>query len=238
MSNFLRNTMIKQAVGFATFKELPITIENVARFLPGPHADPELKGAGGTLLIEQADFELDATDLEPWQASKPAPVAAELPEGEKLVGTVAALPAPAPVKKLSRPERFALASDLAVQLEHQRVDLRVELETANRNELDALRERNEIAHAFAAGFGAPQTQEQLLREHIASENEYRRKVAAGEIPARRHYTGGPSAVDKFAAATRGGNPAWAGGGFRRGAYSPSQAARLRFQVPPKPPSQR
>jgi len=236
MSNALRVNMVRQAVANATFKELPITVENVQRFLPGPHADAELKGIGGVPLIEQAAFELDQFDLEPWQASEPAPMAAELPDGEH-VETVAALPAPAPTKMLSRPERFAIASELAVQLEQERVDLRVEFEISNRNELAALHERDRIAHAFAQGFGPPQTPEQLIREHIASENEHRRKVAAGEIPAHRRARG-PSMVDRFAAAQRGGNPAFSGNSFRRGAFSLAQAARLGFKVPPKLPSQR
>ena len=175
MTNPLRTNMIRQAVGIATFKELPITVENVSRFLPGPHADPELKGAGGALLIEQADFELDATRS--WSHGRRANPHPLRPSFRKASTSrpVAALPAPAPEKKLSRPERFALASDFAVQLEHQRVDLRVELETANRNELDALRERNEIAHAFARVLAHRMTQEQLIRQHIAAKMRHAAK---------------------------------------------------------------
>jgi hypothetical protein len=234
MTNPLRRRMVQQSVANATYHNLPITVENVRRYLPGPNADKELKGVGGVPLREQPDFELDATDLEPWVATEPAPVTAEPEDAPVTEPPLVALPAPAP--RLNRQQQWAAASAKLVALDAERADLRVELEIAHRDELTARRERDQIAHAFMKGFGPPMTPNDLIRQHLASEADTRRKVAAGEIPPRRRSSG-PSMIDRFAAVQRGGNPGFAGNGFRRGAYSSARAAALGFQVP-KLPSQR
>ncbi len=67
------------------------------------------------------------------------------------------------------------------------------------------------------------------KDHIRGENERRAARAAGLLP-RQSYKGGPSVVDRTAAAYAGGN-ARAGGGvaYRRGGVSLAQAAALNAQ---------
>jgi len=232
--NLLRETMVRQAVANATFKQLPITIENVRRFLPGPNADKHLKGGGGVPLCELQDFELDVIDLKPWrddpleiEDSRPAEHPLNLAEVRPAEHT--------PDSGQARPEesrevRFARASERAVKLEQERAELRIELDLANKAELEARNERDKIAHQFVRGFGKPMTQAELIRQHIESEQATRQAIAEGRLPGgRRRSTVGPSMLDKFAAAQRGGRPGFAGRGYSRGGFP----ASMRGQMAPR-----
>lgn len=63
-----------------------------------------------------------------------------------------------------------------------------------------------------------QTQSDLIRQHIESENEQRRLRAEGKLPQRGGHRRLGSEIDRFAFATRAmGRGAGGGGAFRRGA---------------------
>lgn len=68
--------------------------------------------------------------------------------------------------------------------------------------------------------------EGLIREHIANENRLRaERVASGQSRVTGHP--GPSEIDRFAFYTKqSGRRAGGGGSFRRGGYTPSEAARI------------
>jgi hypothetical protein len=228
MTNVLREQMTKRAVAKTQAQKLEITIRNVSMFLPGPLAfDPELKA--------QEPFELDDDDLKPWVA---APTifsetrSAPLPEPE-----VIEKPTPAPVLKPAA-VRFAKLQEHAHELEIERNDLRYALDAAIRDELNAHHDLERVARSFVAGFARPTTPDELLKAHAESEAETRRKVANGELPARRRIdTTGPSRLDKFMAAQRGGNPAFAGRGYARGGL-PVSRRLMPFGGAPKLPSER
>ena len=123
-----------------------------------------------------------------------------------------------PKKPVEPPHiRYSQLEALSLDLEHERADLRVSLDTAIRDELTARLELDRIARSFMQGFGRPQTPDELLKAHAASEAETRRKIAAGELPGRRHSPVGPSVLDQYAAAQRGGRAGFAGRGYTRGA---------------------
>lgn len=232
--NILRENMVRQAVAMATFKNLSITVDNVKTFLPGPDAIPTIKGVGGQLLSEMPSFELEETDIAPWQA-EPMEIEDNRPadyfDPPSIAVTEVRPPEP------PREQRYADTSAKLVELEQERAELRIELDLAHKAELVARNERDSVAHAFVRGFGPPQSQQQLIREYIASENAYRQAVKEGRIPGRRPNAVGGSMVDKFAAAQRGGNPAFAGRGYARGA-KPASARVMPGVVPAKLPSQR
>lgn len=221
MTNPLRQQMVSRAVQQAQNGKLEINLRNVAMFLPGPTAfDEKLK--------TQVDFELDADDLAPYLPG-PTPVVETPSLAERLRDVELEFVPPTP------PVSYQELEQKMLELERERVDLRFAHDTAIRDELNARHELEQVARAFMNGI-ATTTPDQLLKQHAASENERRRKIAAGEIPApRRHDTTGPSVLDKYAAAQRGGRAGFAGQGYRRGAYGAAQRGQY---VKPKLPSER
>jgi hypothetical protein len=230
MSNPLRDQMVRRAVTRTQHESEEVTIENVRKYLPGPHAGYDAK------LREQEDFLLDADDLAPYL---PAP--AEPVEPEPVKDASGHDPQPVePPKPVEPPQvRYVRLDAKAIELEHERANLRVTYDVAIRDELAARLELDKIARTFMAGFGAPMTPDQLLKQHAASEAETRRKIAAGELPGRRAHQVGPSVLDKYAAAQRGGAPGFAGRGYARGGQSVSKRI-MPFGIAerPKLPSER
>jgi hypothetical protein len=220
--NALRNQMVQRAVAQARDGKLPLTVRNVAMFLPGPTAyDAKLKA--------MPSFELDADDLRPF-----LPLSAETLE--KLRDVELVLPDRPPVKDVVVHDPQRLANAL-LELERERNDLKFQHQTAIRDEVIARNDLDQIARAFLAGFAKPQSPDELLKDHARSEAERRRQIAAGEIkPAQRVSTVGPSVLDRFAAAQRGGNAGFAGQGYRRGAFS--SAHKGQTVARPKVPSER
>ena len=229
MTNPLRQQMVARAVQQAQNGNLEITLRNVSMFLPGPTAfDAELK--------EQVDFELDADDIAPYL---PAPTPEPVSLADRLADVEIEYVAPTPVE--SPAVRYQKLEHRSLELERERAELRVVYDVAIRDELNARHELDRVARAFMTGFGKPQTPDELLKQHAASEAERRRKIAAGELPApRRQSTVGPSVLDRFAYATGGANGRRVGPngeqvyGFRRGGQRPN--AELARQA--KLPSQR
>jgi len=197
--------MVARAVQQAQNGNLEISLRNVAMFLPGPTAfNPELRA--------QADFELDADDLAPYMpAPTPEPV---MTLAERLTDVEIEYVEPTPVE--SPVVRFQKLEQRSLELERERHDLRFTYDTAIRDELNARNELNSVARAFMQGF-ATTTPDQLLKQYAASEAEKRRKIASGELVVHRPNTTGGSALDRYMAAQRGGNPAFAGRGYARGA---------------------
>jgi hypothetical protein len=219
MTNPLRQQMVARAVQQTQNGKMAITLRNVAMFLPGPTGfDPKLKA--------QVDFELDAEDLAPYL---PAPTpAVETPSlAERLADVEIEFVPPTPVEP---PEvRYQRLQNRMLELERERVDLRFTYDTAIRDEINARNELDKIARVFMNGF-VRISPDELLKQHAASEAETRRKIAAGEIPKpHRVNTVGPSALDRYMAAQRGGNPGFAGRGYARGA----QPANKRLMFDPK-----
>lgn len=198
--NVLREQMVRRAVTRTQHESQggAVTVENVRRYLPGPFADdPKLKAL--------EDFGLDAGDIAPYLPSPVEPV-----EVEPVKDAVSHDPQPEPLT-------YEQLDSVGLELEHKRVDLRFTYDTAIKDELAARIELDQVARAFMQGFGKPMTPDELLKAHAASEAETRRKIASGELPARRRPTVGPSTLDKFMAAQRGGAPGFAGRGYSRGA---------------------
>ena len=222
--NALRAQMVNRAVTQARDGKLPLTIRNVAMFLPGPTA----YSAENKAL---PDFLLDAEDLAPFL---PPTISAE--NLERLKDVELELPAgpTIPVVVESPQVRYQKLEALSLDLERERNDLKFQHQTAIRDEVVARNELDQIARAFLAGMGKPQTHDELLREHARSEAERRRAIAAGEIPAPRARvsTVGPSVVDRFAAAQRGGRAGFAGRAYARGALSNHEAARQGYMTVP------
>jgi hypothetical protein len=221
--NALRAQMVNRAVTQARDGKLPITVRNVSMFLPGPTA----YSAENKAL---PDFLLDAEDLAPFL---PPTISAETLDRFKDVELVHVEPTPAPVVE-SPQVRYQKLEALSLDLERERNDLKFQHQTAIRDEVVARNELDQIARAFLAGMGKPQTHDELLREHARSEAERRRAIAAGEIPAPRARvsTVGPSVVDRFAAAQRGGRAGFAGRAYARGALSNHEAARQGYMTVP------
>lgn len=191
--NALRAQMVARAVKQAQDGKLPLTIRNVAMFLPGPSAyDAKLKA--------MPSFELDADDLHPFQ---PPIISAENLEQLKDVELVHVEPkAVAPVE--SPQVRYQKLEALSLDLERERNDLKFTHQTAIRDEVIARNELDQIARAFLANMGKPQSPDELLKDHARSEAERRRAIAAGEIQPIQHVsTVGPSKLDRFAYATGG-----------------------------------
>jgi hypothetical protein len=94
----------------------------------------------------------------------------------------------------------------------------------------ALKEfQNEFAHV---------TPEQLVRQHIASENELRRQVAAGEIEPAAPPRKANSVIDQMSGRGSSADRSY-GSGYRRGAVSLEQLGHMRAQAArAKLPSQR
>src|ERR1700692_2509434 len=168
--NALRAQMVTRAVAQAQDGKLPLTVRNVAMFLPGPTAyDAKLKA--------MPDFELDADDLRPFQ---PPTISAETLD--RLKDAEHELPGQqgvAPVE--SQAVRYAQLEALSLDLERERNDLKFTHQTAIRDEVIARNELDQIARAFLANIGRPQTPDELLKDHARSEAERRPAVAAGGI---------------------------------------------------------
>jgi hypothetical protein len=210
--NALRAQMVTRAVAQAQDGKLALTVRNVAMFLPGPTAyDAKLKA--------MPDFELDADDLRPFQ---PPTISAETLD--RLKDAEHELPEPqvvAPVE--SQAVRYAKLEALSLDLERERNDLKFTHQTAIRDEVIAHNELDQIARAFLANMGRPQTPDELLKDHARSEAERRRQIAAGEIqPTNKVHTPGPSVLDRFAYAQRGGRAGFAGRGYARGGLPASR----------------
>jgi hypothetical protein len=220
MTNILRDQMVRRAVQKAQNGKFDINIRNVAMFLPGPTAND-------AKLREQEDFALDADDLRPW-LPVPGPEPGSLAERLKDVEIEYVEPNPS-----ERPAvRYAALEAKAIELEQERADLRVTFDVAIRDELNARHELDSVARAFMNGFAAPMTPDQLLKQHAASEAETRAKIARGELPGRRAQPVGPSVLDRFMAAQRGGNPGFAGRAYARGA-SPVSKRLMPFARTPQ-----
>lgn len=214
--NALRAQMISRAVTQARDGKLPLTVRNVAMFLPGPTAyDAKLKA--------MPDFELDGDDLRPFQ---PLVISAE--NLERLKDAEIELPDPPKVVTESPQVRYQNLEALSLDLERERSDLKFSHQTAIRDEVMARNELDQIARAFLAGYAKPQTPSELLKDHARSEAERRRAIAAGEVQPIQHVsTVGPSKLDRYAYATGGargrrsgpnGEPLY---GFRRGGERPN-----------------
>jgi len=233
MTNVIRENMVRASVARATYQNEAITIENCRKYLPGPHAIAHLKGPTGKLLCQEPDFELDEIDLAPWQ---PEPMEIE---GERTADESAPDGDTAPPEtraELPREVRYAQASEKLVALEQERAELRIELDLARKAELAARHERDRVAQAFVAGFGPPISPAELIRQHIKSEMQTRQDIKDGKLPGRRVNPVGGSMVDRYASAQRGGNPAFAGRGYARGAFPASRRGGMVER--PKLPSQR
>jgi hypothetical protein len=224
--NALRAQMVARAVAQARDGKLPLTVRNVAMFLPGPTVYSAEHKA-------MADFELEAEDLRSFMP--PPTISAEALEQLRDVELV--LP-DQPAEVVTPPAvRFEQLDQRALELEGERNDLKFQHQTAIRDEIEARNALDKIARAFLAGFGKPQTPDELLKDHARGEAERRRQIAAGEIrPAQRVSTVGPSVLDRFAAAQRGGHAGFAGQGYRRGAYSSAHKGQI--VAPPRLPSER
>jgi hypothetical protein len=113
----------------------------------------------------------------------------------------------------------ALPPPLSV-LEAQRRLVEVQLRCARATDRQR-KARGNVALALAAFQKATmqtQTQEQLIRQHIESENQLRADRVAGKIPQRGGQRRLGSAIDAFAYYTRAtGRSAGGGAAFRRGA---------------------
>ncbi len=234
MTNPIRTRMVARAVQQTQNGKMAITVRNVSMFLPGPSAfDPKLKA--------MESFELDEQDLSPYL---PAPTPDPGSLADRLADVEIEYVEPAPVE--SPGVRYQKLELRSLELERERADLRVTYDVAIRDELNARNELDRIARAFMQGFGAPITPDQLLKAHATTEAETRAKIAAGELPGRRRVdTTGPSVLDKFAAAQRGGRPGFAGRGYARGGQPVSKrimpgvvAPRLGPSERPKLPSER
>ena len=203
MANALRAQMVAAAVSKAHVGNLDITIRNVSMFLPGPSAyDAALK--------EQPPFELDDDDLAPYlpQAVPPEPPT-RIEEPQPVLPEPGEQPEPPQV-------RVAKLEQHRLDLERQRVELRFAHDTAVREELAARNNLDNIARAFLAGYAPPVSHDQLLRQHAATEAQRRQDIADGKLPGRRAPTVGPSALDRYAAAQRGGGVGFAHRGYTRG----------------------
>jgi hypothetical protein len=218
-TNALRAQMVARAVSQARDGKLPITVRNVAMFLPGPSAYSAEHKA-------MPDFELDGDDLRTFLPIAPDVLA-------KLRDVELVLPdAPAEVAPQVTYEQLDAK---LLELERERVDLKFQHQTAIRDEVVTHNELDQVARLFLTNFAKPQTPSELLKDNARSESERRRQIAAGEIPAPRKAVSsvGPSVLDKFAAAQRGGRAGFAGRGYSRGAYPASQQGGM-----VKPPSER
>ncbi len=218
MTNPLRQQMVARAVQKAHNGKLEINVRNVSMYLPGPAAfDPKLKA--------MESFELDDTDLSPYlPAPTPEPA---MTLAERLADVEIEFVPPEPVEPPA--VRYQWLQNRMLELERERVDLRFSHDTSIRDEINARNELDKIARAFMNGLTRV-TPDQLLKQHAQAEAETRRKIAAGELPKpHRVNTVGPSALDRYMAAQRGGNPGFAGRGYARGA----QPANKRLMFNPK-----
>jgi hypothetical protein len=216
-TNALRTQMITRAVAQAQDGKLAITVRNVAMFLPGPTAfDAKLKA--------MEDFALDDDDLRPFL---PPIISAETFDRLKDVELV--LP-DQPAEVVESPQaHYERLEQRSIALERERNDLKFQHQTAIRDELTARNALDQVARTFLAGFGKPQTPDELLKDHARGEAERRRAIAAGEITPSGHRisTVGPSQLDRFMYATGGAQGRRSGpngeplSGARRGAYRPN-----------------
>jgi hypothetical protein len=218
--NPLRQNMTRDAVAKARDGNLEITVRNVAMFLPGPTAfDPALK--------KQPDFALDADDIAPY-----LPLAAEplIVEPSTEIVDAKTVEVQQPVE--SPQARIARLETATIKLERERQDLRYAREQAVIDERAAQLELEKIARAFMSGFSPPITPDQLLRQHVQQQAEQRRLRAEGKVPGPRARTVGPSTLDRYAAAQRGGSPGFAGRGYSRGGL-PATKRQMTFPTTPQ-----
>lgn len=217
--NVLRQNMVRDAVAKARNGNLEITVRNVAMFLPGPTAFD-------VALRTQEDFAVDLDDIapylpEPQVEHHPAEVASQV---------VAHDNNSEPVE--SPQDRVARLEAATINLERERQDLRYNREQAVTDERKAQLELEGIARAFMNGFSPPITPDQLLRQHVQQQAEQRTLRAAGKLPGPKVRAVGPSTLDRYAMAQRGGNPGFAGRAYSRGGQ-PATKRQMNFTNTPQ-----
>lgn len=198
--NEVRDGMLREAIEAVQAAGEPVTLEAVAARLPG-------------------DFDADRSELDAMLAAMTPPdraVGANAPTARSDKSVPKSVPTMAELQ-----ERIVKLNNDLSQARGDVLTLQSSLRTA--------RERLAMAiTSFQTGF-AKVTREQLMREHIAGEQQ--RKARGESLNMRGQSRPGPSVVDSAAFYSRGGSanrgygPKW-----RRGAFDASQYGR-RLTVP-------
>jgi hypothetical protein len=203
--NPMRDLMIAQAVNRARADDGVTTLPAIQILLP-------------------ADFDLAEQELKDTLAlmgSEPPEVTAESADAAPAEPT-----APTMTREQAQ-ERVRLAhADLAAH----RADL---IRCGNRQR----KARADLGAAISAFIAqqAPKTREQLIRDEIAANQQFKADVAVGKVRPRERPRPGRSVVDRIASYQRGGSPA--SGNFRRGGMLHAEAARRGYmKQPPQPPA--
>lgn len=155
--NPIRDVRIREAIQSTRDSGEPVTFENLKRRLPD---DFRLRPS------EVSEFKAaDVVDAEFIQAAEP----------------VAAEPAEL-VKPLA--EQIADAEAALVEAEQKLADVRTAVILCRRRVTTTRAAAARAITQFQSGL-MPYRPADLIRDHLASEQEHRRKVAAGEVPARQ-----------------------------------------------------
>jgi hypothetical protein len=196
----IRKQMVEQAVSQAG---PPVTIENVAKFLPpafdldnidlAPFVDLETVAEAPT--VEPFDWGALGARVERLQANAQQPQAEAEPEP------------PATPDAIEAATRRRIAADSLV------ANARVAVIAASNVEREARIKLAKAVTQFQSGF-APVTPEQLRRDYVKEQAAIRQAQKDGTLPVPPRGAVGKSMIDRIAAAQRGGSLM---GNFRRGA---------------------
>jgi hypothetical protein len=221
MSNPLREQMVKNIIGEHAGE--PITVENLAKYLPDTFelGDDDLapyqevtEQQRDNLALLQTLTGADPASARPIEFEGEPEAITTRDGGSKEPEAVAESEAP------GTPEQIEAATLRRIKADQDLANKRVAVIAATNVERAARDRLAKAIGAFQSGF-APMTQQELRNQHVKEQTEIRRKIASGEMKPPRRGTGvGKSVVDRTAFYGRGGNPAT--GNYRRGAY-PSQA---------------
>jgi hypothetical protein len=242
--NSERDTRLRRAIGEAIACNEPMTLEQVAAHLP---KDFDLEADELSGMLDAMAHDNDAPDEPPPQVERVAPLLIDAtPDGHPFAQPKslekieppreaeaaephndAADEAPQPEIRLTAQE----ANNAVLAAQNRLGEARININLAREN---TKRARGKLAAAITAwqNGATPYTQEQLVRDHLRSEQEKRRQRIEQGVPPQVKRVG-KSALDISAAYSRDNTPEGAVRsrmqiGARRGAFPKSMQGQKNF----------